>query len=191
MRLSPLALAGVMLVETEPALDERGLFARTYCREEFARHGIHGDLVQCSVSWNARRGTLRGLHLQLAPSAEGKLVRCVRGRLLDVVLDLRPGSASFLRHAALELDGASRRAVYIPPGCAHGFQTLEDDTEVLYSMSDYYQPALAAGVRWDDPAFGIRWPVTDPILSPRDAVYPDFDAAMWRQRVVPPERTSP
>jgi len=183
MRLTRVALGGVVLVEPEPAVDERGLFARTYCRREFEQHGIAGELVQTSVSWNARRGTLRGLHLQLAPSAEGKLVRCVRGRLMDVIVDLRPDSPTYLQHLAIELEATARRAVYIPPGCAHGFQTLADDTELLYYMTDYYQPELASGVRWNDPAFGIAWPDPAPILSPRDAGYPDFDPAAWRQQL--------
>lgn len=191
MRLTPLAMAGVVLVEPEPAVDERGLFARTYCRREFEQHGIHGDLVQTSVSWNARRGTLRGLHLQLAPSAEGKLVRCVRGCVVDVVLDLRAHSATYLQHVAIELDAGTRRAIFIPPGCAHGFQTLADDTELLYCMTDYYQPELASGVRWNDPAFGIVWPVPDPILSPRDAGYPDFDSSAWRGQFIPGQEAPP
>jgi dTDP-4-dehydrorhamnose 3,5-epimerase len=126
---------------------------------------------------------LRGLHLQLAPSAEGKLVRCVRGCVVDVVLDLRAHSATYLQHVAIELDAGNRRAIFIPPGCAHGFQTLADDTELLYYMTDYYQPELASGVRWNDPAFGIAWPDPDPILSPRDAGYPDFDSSSWRQQI--------
>jgi dTDP-4-dehydrorhamnose 3,5-epimerase len=174
MRFTPTELAGVVVVDFEPLADERGFFARSFCRDEFAAHGLRTDVIQCNVSFNRRRGTLRGMHFQVAPLAEAKLVRCTRGRLLDVVVDLRPGSASFCRWIGVELggDATRHRALYVPEGFAHGFQTLEDDTEVFYQMFERYSPEHARGVRWDDPAFGIRWPLPDPILSDRDRTYP-------------------
>ncbi|HEY8507269.1 MAG TPA: dTDP-4-dehydrorhamnose 3,5-epimerase [Steroidobacteraceae bacterium] len=177
MKFTTTALEGVLLVDIERHTDERGFFARTWCAREFAAAGIDTPLVQTSVSWNARRGTLRGMHFQRPPSREGKLVRCTRGRMLDVLVDLRPESATFLKHVRVELEAETYRAVYVPPGVAHGFQTLVDDTEVLYCMTDYHAPELAAGVRWNDPAFGIEWPITPPIMNARDASYPDFQGA--------------
>lgn len=172
MQFRPLSIAGAMVVEVERREDSRGFFARSFCRDEFAAQGLPPDFVQCNLSWNARRGTLRGMHFQRAPSREGKLVRCTAGAIWDVVLDLRPDSPTYLRWEAAELTASNRRALYIPPGLAHGFQTLADDTEVFYQMTDMYAPDLADGVRWNDPAFGIDWPVADPILSERDAAYP-------------------
>jgi dTDP-4-dehydrorhamnose 3,5-epimerase len=180
MRFEPLPLDQAFLVRVEPHADARGLFARTFCVAEFAAAGLPTALVQASISFNARRGTVRGMHFQWAPSREAKLVRCARGALFDVLLDLRPGSPSYLRHVAVELNEANRDAVFIPHGVAHGFQTLADATEVLYQMTDVHAPALAAGVRWNDPGFGIRWPLTGGIVvSERDAGYPDFDRAAF------------
>jgi dTDP-4-dehydrorhamnose 3,5-epimerase len=176
VRFTPSAVSGVVIVDVEPRADERGAFSRTWCADEFEAAGLPGRLAQTSVSVTARRGTLRGLHFQRPPSREGKLVRCTRGRIHDVVVDLRPDSPTFLRHVALELDDRAHRAVYVPPGCAHGFQTLVDDAEVLYAMTDRHAPELADGVRWDDPAFAIRWPERPTLIHPRDAAYPDFDA---------------
>jgi dTDP-4-dehydrorhamnose 3,5-epimerase len=170
----PLPIPGAWSVRLEPRRDERGYFARSWCQREFAAHGIEIDMVQSSLSHNARAGTLRGMHYARPPSSEGKLVRCERGRILDVLLDLRPDSPAYLRHAAVELVDRSGDAVYVPPGVAHGFQTLEDDTDVLYMMSDFYRPELDAGVRFDDPAFGIRWPLPVTLIAPRDRGYPDF-----------------
>lgn len=165
-----------MLVTPEPLADSRGFFARMFCKEEFAEAGLPADVVQSSVSYTLRRGTVRGLHFQWPPSRENKLVRCLRGRVFDVMLDLRPDSPSYLRHVAVELDEENRDAVFIPHGVAHGFQTLVDSTEVLYQMTDMFAPHLAAGVRWDDPVFGIQWPVrSEVILSERDADCPSFD----------------
>lgn len=172
MQFRPLSIPGAMVVEVERREDSRGFFARSFCWDEFAAQGLAPDFVQCNLSWNARRGTLRGMHYQRAPSREGKLVRCTAGAIWDVVLDLRPDSPTYLRWEAAELTASNRRALYIPPGLAHGFQTLADDTEVFYQMTDMYAPELADGVRWNDPAFGIDWPVADPILSERDAAYP-------------------
>lgn len=167
-------IGGVYLIDIEPHEDHRGLFARTFCEREFAALGAAVHMVQASVSWSRRRGTVRGIHFQWPPSREAKLVRCIRGRVFDVIVDLRPGSQTYADHVSVELDPASRRAVYIPPGLAHGFQTLEDDTEVFYQMSDYANASLAAGVRWNDPMFGIRWPLADATIHDRDASYPDF-----------------
>ena len=175
MRFLPTALPGVFVIEPELRADDRGFFARTWCREEFAAAGLVTDWVQCNVSFNHRAGTLRGMHWQAAPHEEVKLVRCTAGAAFDVVLDLRPGSPAFKRWVAVELTAENRRAVYIPGGCAHGFQTLADATELFYHMSAFYHPEAARGVRWDDPAFGITWPPCEArIISPRDRSFPDF-----------------
>jgi dTDP-4-dehydrorhamnose 3,5-epimerase len=176
MRFAPLAVNGAWLIEPERVEDERGFFARTWCTREFAAHGLTPRVVQTNVSFNTRRGTLRGLHYQTAPAEEAKVVRCTRGRLWDVVLDLRPHSRTYVAHAAVELSADNRLAVYVPEGCAHGFLTLEDATEVLYEMSEYHAPASARGVRWDDPAFAIPWPAPVHVISDRDRSYPDFVA---------------
>lgn len=178
MQFTPTALQGVFLLDLDALADPRGLFARTWCQQEFAAHGLPGLPVQTSLSLSTRRGTLRGLHFQRPPSQEGKLVRCVRGALLDVLVDLRPLSGAFLRAVTVELTADNRRAVWVPPGVAHGFQTLMDDTEVHYQMTDEHQPALSEGIRWDDPALDIPWPLLPPsILSSRDRCYPDLEAA--------------
>jgi dTDP-4-dehydrorhamnose 3,5-epimerase len=169
-----LAVAGAFLLEPERLEDERGFFARTWCHREAAAQGLNPRVVQCNLSFNHREGTLRGLHYQLAPHQEAKLVRCSRGALHDVVVDLRPDSPTFLQHAAVVLSADDRRMVYVPEGCAHGFQTLEDDTEVFYQMSERYVAEASRGVRWNDPAFGIHWPRSRPIMNARDASYPDF-----------------
>ena len=175
MRFEPLAIDGAALVRIEPHPDPRGFFARTFCVEEFAAAGLPTPVLQASVSFNEHAGTVRGMHFQWPPSREGKLVRCIRGRLYDVLLDLRPQSPSYLQHVAVTLDEDNRDAVFIPPGIAHGFQTLLSRTEVWYQMTDNYAPKLAAGVRWNDPAFSIRWPIPQSMISERDARYPDFD----------------
>src|SRR6266536_5419589 len=158
MLFSPLLLAGAWLVEIEPRADERGFFARTWCGREFEEHGISASFVQASVSFNEAAGTLRGMHYQAAPHAERKLVRCTAGAIYDVVVDLRPESATYCRWHGETLSASNRRALYIPEGFAHGFITLEDEAEVLYEISAFYEPSAAHGVRWDDPVFGIRWP---------------------------------
>ncbi len=183
MIFTELGVAGAFLVEPEPLEDARGFFARTWCREEFGGRGLESDLAQCSLSFNRRRGTLRGLHFQAAPFEEAKLVRCTRGAIFDVVLDLRAGSPAFLRHAAVVLSADNRAAVYVPRGVAHGFQTLEEASEVFYQISPAYVPALARGVRWNDPRFGIAWPIADPILSERDRTYADFVAPLDAPKV--------
>jgi dTDP-4-dehydrorhamnose 3,5-epimerase len=169
-----------MLVELEPHVDERGFFARTWCAREFADAGLPDRLVQCSISRNSAAGTTRGLHFQTPPSREGKLVRCARGALVDVVVDIRAGSPTFLRHLSVELDADNGRGIYVPPGFAHGFQTQRDDTDVLYHMTDSFAPELAAGMRWDDPVLGVRWPAVPTIISERDAGYPDLDVEWLR-----------
>lgn len=168
----PTPLAGAYAVELERLEDERGFFARSFCRDEFRSRGLASVVAQCNVSWNPRRGTLRGLHFQAAPHEEAKLVRCTRGAIWDVIVDLREGSPTRLRWHALELTAENRTALYVPEGLAHGFQTLSDDAEVLYQMSVPYHADLARGVRWDDPRIGIRWPLADPIVSARDRAYP-------------------
>lgn len=172
MRLEPLPLAGAYLLSVSPLEDARGYFARTFCRDEFTAHGLSPVVAQCNVSWNRHRGTLRGLHYQAAPHGEAKLVRCTRGAVWDVMVDLRDESPTRLKWYGVELSAENRLAVYIPEGFAHGFQSLVDDTEVFYQMSESYHPDLARGVRWDDPALGIHWPLAEPILSERDRTYP-------------------
>jgi len=176
MRFLETEIAGVHVIELERAQDERGWFARTWCSDEFGRAGLPTGLVQISLSHTRRRGTIRGLHWQRHPHAEDKLVRCVRGAIWDVALDLRPESDSYMRHVGVRLDARDGRALFIPKGCAHGFQTLEDDVDVLYHMDEPYEPTAGTGARWNDPAFGIEWPLPEPILHPRDASSPDYDA---------------
>jgi dTDP-4-dehydrorhamnose 3,5-epimerase len=168
------SLPGALVIEPEVATDERGFFARIWCSREFQARGLESRLVQASVSFNRQRGTLRGMHFQREPHAEVKLVRCTTGAIYDVVIDLRPGSPTFRRWISVELSAGNRRMLYIPKGFAHGFQTLEPDSEVLYFMTEFFEPTSAGGVRWNDSAFGIEWPLGDPIMSARDRTYPDF-----------------
>lgn len=170
-------IPGTYRIEPERFEDERGFFARTWCRREFEEAGLNPDLVQCSISFNARAGTLRGLHYQAAPHQEAKLVRCTMGAIHDMVLDLRPDSPAYLQSYGTVLSAENRQMLYIPEGCAHGFLTLQDETEVLYQMSEFYAPDAACGVRWDDPAFGIEWPGDVQVISERDRSYPDFSPA--------------
>lgn len=169
------AIRGAWIVDVEPVADDRGLFARTFCAREFEAHGLCVNWVQCSVSFNQRKNTLRGMHYQSAPAEETKLVRCTKGALFDVIVDLRRDSSTFRQWVGVELTEQSRRTIYVPAGCAHGFQTLQDDTEVFYQISAFYEPSLARGVRWDDPAFNIAWPKADlRVMSDRDRSYADF-----------------
>ena len=161
MNFTPTKIAGVWLVDMERHQDERGWFARTWCKEEFHKHGLNPNLSQCSSSFNRRRGTLRGMHWQAAPHEEAKLVRCVRGAMFDVALDVRPDSATFKQWVSAELTPENGRALYIPEGCAHGFQTLMKNTEVLYQISRAWHSESARAARWNDPAFGIIWPLAD------------------------------
>lgn len=183
MLFEALALGGASLIRLERKADPRGFFARTFCEREFQEHGLPAHFVQSSLSYNEHRGTVRGLHFQWPPSREGKLVRCIRGALVDVLVDLRPQSASYLQHCALELSADNGDAVYIPPGIAHGFQTLVARTEVLYQMTDFFAPELSTGVRWNDPAFGIRWPLTEIVISERDAACGPFDREQFESQL--------
>jgi dTDP-4-dehydrorhamnose 3,5-epimerase len=168
------ALQGAFVIDLERVEDERGFFARSFCRREFEAHGLNPNLVQCNISYNRRSGTLRGMHYQAAPHPECKLVRCTRGSIYDVLVDIRPGYSTLGRWVGYELSAENRRMLYIPEGIAHGFVTLQDDTEVFYQMSDFYFPELQRGVRWNDPAFAIAWPVHPEVISDKDAGYPDF-----------------
>ncbi|MEZ4405029.1 MAG: dTDP-4-dehydrorhamnose 3,5-epimerase [Polyangiales bacterium] len=174
MRFEATPIEGVWVVEPERREDPRGYFARTWCAEEFRARGLRDALSQCSVSFNAKAGTLRGMHYQTAPEEEAKLVSCPRGRIWDVALDLRRGSPTYCQWYGAELSAENGRALYVPPGCAHGMVTLEDDALVSYFISTPYSPAHQAAVRWDDPAFGIAWPVASPTMSDRDRALPDF-----------------
>jgi dTDP-4-dehydrorhamnose 3,5-epimerase len=167
-------LAGAFVVEPERIADERGFFARTWCVEEFAARGLEARLVQCSVSYNGRRGTLRGMHYQIAPHEEVKLVRCTAGAIYDVIVDLRPASPTHQHWFGVELSAANRLALYIPRGFAHGFQTLADESEVFYQMAEFYHPESARGVRYDDPAFGIAWPLPISVIGGSDSGYADY-----------------
>ncbi len=182
MKITPLAIDGVRLIGIEPVRDERGFFARVWCREALARAGIAFEIAQSSVSFNARSGTVRGLHFAWPPAREAKIVRCTRGRVHDVLVDLRPDSAHFMQHLSVVLDADLRDALYVPPGVAHGFQSLVDESEVLYLMSEPYRAELATGVRFDDPAFGVAWPLSVSCLSEADRTRADFDPAAHRAR---------
>jgi len=174
MKFEETSIPGVWLIDLEPREDARGFFARTFCEHEFGAHGLTTRFVQCNLSYNLRRGTLRGMHFQNEPKPEVKLVRCIRGSIYDVVVDMRKDSPMYCKWVGVELSGENRRALYIPAGIAHGFQTLEDNTEIYYHMGEFYDASLAAGVRWNDPTLGIRWPLPDPILSDKDTQYPDY-----------------
>jgi len=176
MRFAELPLLGAFIVEIEERRDERGFFARSFCADEFRRQGLTAHFPQCNISFNEHRATLRGMHYQADPRPEVKLVRCTRGAIYDVIVDLRRDSQTFRQWQGVELNAENRRALYIPPGFAHGFQTMTDGAEVFYMMGDVYVPELARGVRWDDPQFGIAWPLPSPRMSERDASYADFKA---------------
>jgi dTDP-4-dehydrorhamnose 3,5-epimerase len=178
MNFVPTVLLDTFIIAPELRADERGWFARTWCQQEAAAHGLSPTWVQHNLSFNRTCGTVRGLHYQTAPAAESKLVRCTRGALYDVVLDVRPASPTYRRWVAVELTADNRLLLYVPEGCAHGFQTLADNTEVAYHMSAVYTPGCARGVRWNDPAFGIRWPLPVTVMADRDAQYPDFIISM-------------
>jgi dTDP-4-dehydrorhamnose 3,5-epimerase len=162
------------MIEPEMHEDHRGFFARTFCEREFEAHGLNPRVAQCNISFNRFKGSLRGMHFQASPYSEAKLVRCTAGSIYDVIIDLRSSSPSFKKHFGLELSARNRKMLYIPEEFAHGFQTLEDNTEVFYQMSQFHSPEHARGVRWDDPAFGISWPPGERIIIERDRTYPDF-----------------
>jgi dTDP-4-dehydrorhamnose 3,5-epimerase len=167
-------LAGVFEIGLEPKCDERGFFARSWCQRDFESNGLNSKLAQCSISFNARKGTLRGIHYQAVPYPETKLVRCTRGAIYDVVVDLRPQSATYKQWIGVTLTAENRQMLYVPEECGHGFLTLEDETEVFYQISEFYHPDLACGVRWNDSAFGIVWPGEIEQISERDRTYPAF-----------------
>lgn len=190
MRFIETGLKGAFIIEPEPAEDHRGFFARIFCEEEFRKHGIDFKVVQCNISYNKRKGTLRGMHFQAPPYEEAKLVRCIKGAIYDVIIDLRRESPTFKKWIAvllrsyesspnmadlsLCLKPPAGSMLYIPKGFAHGFQTLEDDTEIFYFMSEFYHPEYGRGLRWNDPAFGIKWPISEIIISKKDQTWPDF-----------------
>jgi dTDP-4-dehydrorhamnose 3,5-epimerase len=172
MRFTRTRLEEAYVVELEPRSDERGFFARTFCRQEFEERGLDPLVAQANLAVSPVAGTVRGLHYQLAPMAEAKLVRCVRGAIFDVVVDVRPGSKTYLQHVAVALSAANRRALYVPRGFAHGCQTLAPDTEVLYQTSEFYSSEHERGLRYDDPALGIEWPVPVSVISEKDSSWP-------------------
>ena len=176
MRFEQSPLPGAFVVDLDRKDDERGFFARTFCHDEFAEHGLVADYAQSSVSFNKRKGTLRGMHFQKKPHEETKLVRCTMGAIYDVIVDLRPGSPTQTRWFGIELSAVNRKALYVPKGFAHGFITLADESEVLYQISTQFHPESAAGVRWNDPAFTIEWPLEAVVMSGRDRSYPDYQA---------------
>lgn len=172
MKLVPTSLAGAFVIEVDRQVDDRGWFGRTFCRRVLEAHGLNGNIAQCNVSVSDRQGTLRGLHYQASPHEEAKLVRCVRGAIHDVIVDLRIGSPTYLTSYAVRLTATACTALYVPEGVAHGFLTLGDDVEVLYQMSAEYEPTAARGLRWNDPVLGIEWPSTPVVVSDRDASFP-------------------
>jgi dTDP-4-dehydrorhamnose 3,5-epimerase len=174
MIFTELKLKGAFIIEIESREDERGFFARSWCEDEFKKHGLNPRLVQCNISFNKKRGTLRGMHYQVAPFAEAKVVRCTMGSIYDVIIDLRPDSPTFKQWVSVELTAENRRALYVPEDFAHGFQALSDNTEVFYQMSEFYHPECARGIRWNDPAFGIEWFSVPCIISRQDNEYADF-----------------
>jgi dTDP-4-dehydrorhamnose 3,5-epimerase len=174
LKFTPLSLSGAHLIEPVPIEDERGFFARIFCQETLRDQGLHADFAQCSISFNRLKGTLRGMHYQLEPQAEVKIVRCTQGEIYDVIIDVRRGSTTYGKWEGISLSAANRRLLYIPEGFAHGFQTLAENTEVFYQISRPYVPGYARGVRWNDPAFGIPWPMPVAVMSSKDQHYADF-----------------
>lgn len=174
MFLKDIKLKGAFIIEPERLEDERGFFARTWCKREFENHGLNTNVVQCNTSFNKKKGTLRGMHYQTAPHAEVKLVKCTRGSIYDVIIDLRPDSDTYKEWFAVELSSDNHKMLYIPENFAHGFLTLENNTEVNYQMSEFYYSECASGIRWNDPAFSITWPMDIMVISDRDRRYHDF-----------------
>jgi dTDP-4-dehydrorhamnose 3,5-epimerase len=176
LRFTQLDLVGAYVIDIEPHADDRGFFARTFCTRDFLDHGLNTTIAQCSSSFNSRRGTVRGMHYQATPHEETKIVRCTSGRIFDVIVDLRPGSATYASWYGVELTGDNHRMLYVPAGFAHGFQTLEPNSEVFYQISVEYVPSASRGVRWNDPSLAIRWPITEGMtISERDAALPPID----------------
>ena len=174
MNLVKTLLDGAYVVTLDCLTDERGFFARSFCRREFQDHGLNPCVAQCSISFNRRKGTLRGMHFQVEPHQEAKLVRCTMGSIFDVIIDLRPDSPTFKQYFSVTLSAENRTALYVPEGFAHGFQSLENNSEVFYQISEFYAPECARGVRWNDPAFAIQWPGDERMILDRDQSYPDF-----------------
>ena len=174
MIFSETELPGAFVIDLEKIEDERGFFARAWCQRELRDHGLESRIAQCNMSFNKRKGTLRGMHFQRPPHEEVKLIRCIRGALYDVIIDLRPESAAYKRWIGAELTAENRRMLYVPRGFAHGFQTLEEDTETFYMVSEFYTPGAESGVRWDDPSFGIDWPLRPSEISDKDQQWTDF-----------------
>lgn len=174
MKFTQTSLSGSYVVEIEQLKDARGFFARSWCAQEFAQHGLPENMVQSSISFNLKAGTLRGMHYSVFPAEESKLVRCTKGSIYDVIVDIRRGSDTYLNHFGITLSEQNHKALFIPSGFAHGFLTLEQNTEVLYMMNDYYKPDCARGCRWNDPLFNISWPNEIKVIAERDRNYPDF-----------------
>jgi dTDP-4-dehydrorhamnose 3,5-epimerase len=174
MRFIETKLKGAFIIEPEKLEDERGFFARSFCRNEFKEHGLNDNLAQCNISFNKSKGTMRGMHLQVPPKAEAKLVRCTMGAIYDVIVDLQKDSSTYKKHIGVTLTPENRKMLYVPEGFVHGFITLEDNTEVFYQMSEFYAPEFTIGYRWNDPAFNIDWPIEVKVVSDRDRDYPDF-----------------
>jgi dTDP-4-dehydrorhamnose 3,5-epimerase len=172
MLFSETHLAGAYIIDIEPRKDDRGFFARSWCMDEFKKHNLNPNLVQCNISFSRLCGTLRGMHYQVPPYQETKLVRCNKGAVYDVIIDLRPNSESFKKWLTVELSAENYRALFVPQGFAHGYQTLTDDTEVFYQVSEFYHPEAERGIRWDDPGFGIKWPIAVSAISDKDKAYP-------------------
>lgn len=174
MKFIETALKDAYIINPTPSLDERGGFMRSFCKKEFQSNNLPQDFVQCNISYNHKKGTLRGMHFQKAPFEEGKLVRCIRGAIYDVIIDLRRESSTFGKYFGINLSAENKISIYIPVGFAHGFLTLMDDTDVFYQMTEYYHPSAAQGYRWNDPFFKIDWPISNPIISSKDNSFPDF-----------------
>lgn len=181
MKFTPTRLDGVWIIDLDPHVDDRGFFARSWCQHEFAEHGLNQRLAQCNIAFSPRTGTLRGMHYQVPPHEEVKLVRVTRGAIFDVTVDLRPESPTAMQWISVKLTADNRRMVYIAEGIAHGYQTLEDDTEVFYQMSEFFHPDSYRGIRWNDPAVAIQWPAGEKVVSERDNAYDDIDVAAIRR----------
>jgi len=180
MIFTKVGLDGAFIIEIQKLEDERGFFARTFCQREFQKHGLNPNLAQCNISYNKIKGTLRGMHFQVAPHQEAKLVRCTQGAILDVIVDIRPDSPTYMKHFSVALSSDAYNALYVPEGFAHGFLTLMPDTCVFYQMSEFYAPGYARGFRWNDPAFNIQWPTDINIISERDANYLDYSTDLLK-----------
>lgn len=172
-------IQGAYILDIKKIKDERGFFGRSFCQTEFEEHGLNSKLVQANVSSNFKKGTLRGLHMQIKPAEESKLVRCTKGAIYDVMVDLRPQSSTFMQWLGVELTAESFQMLYVPEGCAHGYLTLEDDTDVMYQVSEFYTPSAEQGFKWNDPAFAIEWPFAPEVISPKDQVHPLFNIEQW------------